>query len=114
MGIVVKTYGNNNGRTLDVNIFVRAEEKGNDQTTVEGDCWVTLYTAPLDSRIINVRPGGPSLLSETITKQGDISYPRGEGEIAKNFIVFSDRDGDDAEIYTRVEVDELEITLEKR
>jgi hypothetical protein len=117
MIVDVTVSGNNNDRTFDATIHMRAKEKSNDNTTVEKNCPVTLYKAPEGYKIINVKPEGTSVLTKEIITQGPHKYPGSAGDIVRSFTIYGDREGDEeAGIWTKVEVEwnELEITLKKR
>lgn len=86
--------------------FLRAREHDPDHTEVSGwSPWARLYTAPPKTRILDVRPRSPSSQVATIISHGEQTFPRPAGEVARRFHVFGDRDGDEAGIWTGVEVD---------
>jgi hypothetical protein len=86
------------------------------KATAEGwSNWARAYTAPFNWRIIDVRPSMNSRQTANITVHGDITYYRPTGEVVTRFIVWGDRDGDEAGTWTKVEVHwtPLNITLEE-
>lgn len=97
-------------------VYMYAKEEKYDYTTVSGfSGWHRAYTAPKGWKIIDVRPRENSRYTCKITDQDDHQYSRPAGEVVKYFKVWGDRKGDDAGVYTKVEVywNKLEIILEE-
>lgn len=101
---------------INCRVYMKAEEEESDYTTVEGwSEWSRAYAAPKGWKIIDVRPRENSKHTSKITDHGVHRYSRPAGEVVKYFEVWGDRKGDDAGVYTKVEVhwNKLEIILEE-
>lgn len=100
---------------IDGHVYMRAQEREDDYTTVEGwSDWHRLYDAPPGWQIVAVRPQSDSHESQNILTHGEQSpYWRPAGEVVEKFIVFGDTDDDEADFYTRVDVywRPLEVTI---
>ena len=98
---------------LAFNLYMKAKETRDDFTTVEGSLNTTLYTAPIGYRIKRIvgKTGFPNLLDVVDKSQRAETYSTEIGKLH----VFGDRNGDDAEVYTRVTLESdysVEVELE--
>lgn len=101
---------------INCRVYMKAEEEESDYTTVKGwSDWSRAYTAPNGWKIVDVRPRENSKHTSEITDHDVHRYSRPAGEVVNYFEVWGDRKGDDAGVYTKVEVywRKLEITLEE-
>lgn len=97
-------------------VYMKAYEPRDDWTAAEGwSAWATHYSPPAGWRIISYRPQATSTHHANITSHGEKTYNRPTGEVTYRFVVQGDRDGDDAGVYTDVEVNwtTLEVTLQQ-
>ncbi len=105
-----------NASSIEGQVFMHALEPRPDRTEVSGESgFSTLYTAPANFRILDVRPAVTSNHSANITVHGLVVFSRPAGEVVERFEVQGDRDGDEAGTWTQVEVfwRQLEIQLEE-
>ena len=96
-------------------VFLRAHEPRPDRTTAEGwSDYATAFQAPPGFRIVSVTPNGSSAHSANITEHGPHTYGRPGGEPVSAFQVWGDRGGDDAGVWTRVQVDWRNVDIRLR
>ncbi len=117
--IALRAWIANTGQRIVGNVFFQARERGGDNTTVSGTCDGLLYSAPENWKIISVRPSDPSPVDDLLKvpmTTGQMLFPRPAGEVAESFYVYLDRAGDEAGIWTRVEVRwrQLEAEIEEQ
>lgn len=108
------------GSTVYNRMYMHAREVASDNTEVDGwTSWTAAYSAPTGWKIVEVRPGAPSIFSMGVTSNQTDSTPivasRPTGEVVDRFEIWVDRDGDDAGSYSRMITHwrPLEITIEQ-
>jgi hypothetical protein len=105
MSVVCKAQSRLYENTIQTRVYMHAREERSDWTEVEGwSDWAAAYTPPDGWRIVSYRPNVESSHSANITTHGKITYSRPAGEIVSRYEVWGDREGDEAGIWTKVEV----------
>lgn len=97
-------------------VYMKAREERSDWTTAEG--WSepkVAFNAPAGFRIKSVSPVGQTIGQVSIGDRREHPIPHPQGEVAKSFLIYGDRKGDEAGSYTRakVEFNPTTITLEE-
>ncbi|MEC4673791.1 MAG: hypothetical protein VST68_06350 [Nitrospirota bacterium] len=101
------------GKTIKGQVHMNGRQQKGDKTHVEGHSEYVLWDALPDNwKIIRVLPNHSSKRPYFITKKGLNTFTQPAGQIVNRFNIYGDHKGNDANGYTRVEVDWRPVSIE--